>query len=104
MLIVDLRLRMHDLAAQMADMRIWLDHHSIEASAFSLTNSIACLAFREELQAEAFALQFGGRVRPISDEPGNREPRESIPIAVDRGDRTARASHVLEDRAADLAA
>ena len=84
MLIVDLRLRPHDLAAQMANMRIWLDQHNIEASGFSFANNIACLAFRQELQGEAFALQFGGRVRPIRDEPGNRELPETTSIVTDR--------------------
>jgi hypothetical protein len=78
---VDLRVLPHDLGRQMGDMRIWLDRHNVETLGFFLAKSIARLKFREKLQAEAFALQFGGRVLPVRDEPGNGKVPETLPIA-----------------------
>jgi hypothetical protein len=82
MLFVDLWLPLANLAAQMGSMRIWLDRHGIETSGFSLTDNIARVAFREKLQAEAFALQFGGRVFPIANKRGDGELSETLPIAA----------------------
>ena len=82
MLFVDLWIPPDDFAAQMGDMRIWLDRHQIKTSGFSLKDSIARVAFRQKMQAEAFALQFGGRVFPIADKPGNGELSETLPIAA----------------------
>src|ERR1051325_4644845 len=79
---VDLRILPDDLGRQMGDMRIWLDRHKAETSGFSITKSIARLEFREKLQAEAFALQFGGRVLPVPDQPGNGKLPETLPIVV----------------------
>lgn len=82
MLFVDLWLPPHDLAAQMGYMRTWLDRHRIEASGFSLEDSVARVAFRKKLQADAFALQFGGQVFPIAHEPGNGGVSETLPIVA----------------------
>jgi len=79
---VDLPILPHDLGHQMGDMRIWLDRHKVETSGFSITKSIARLEFREELHAEAFAYQFGGRVLPVPDQPGNGKLPENLPIVV----------------------
>jgi hypothetical protein len=82
MLTVDLWLPRRDLATQMANMRIWLDQHDVETSGFSLANNIASLAFRVRLQAEAFALQFGGSVLPDPEpeEGRNGDLWETLPI------------------------
>ena len=59
---VHLQLRPNDLAAQMSDMRTWLDRHNVEPLGFSYREGIgclvACLEFREKRQAEAFSALF----------------------------------------------
>jgi hypothetical protein len=66
MQIVDLQLPRHQLSAQMAAMRIWLDEHRLEPTSF------VCNDAREEVrvvvtftlagEARAFADRFAGRV------------------------------------------
>ena len=70
MFFVDLRLAPHDLAAQMGDMRIWLDRHMVEASGFLVKGAMARLAFRVKDAAEGFASRFAGRM--ISEPPIHR--------------------------------
>jgi hypothetical protein len=67
MFFVDLRPPPHNLAAQMGDMRIWLDRHKVETSGFRVEGAMARLAFRVKGEAEGFALRFAGRM--ISDSP-----------------------------------
>ncbi len=70
MFLVDLRIARHDLAAQMGDMRTWLDRHKVEASGFFIKGAMARLGFRVKDEAESFALRFAGRM--ISEPPIRR--------------------------------
>jgi hypothetical protein len=74
MFTVEIRLAAGNLAADMSDMRTWLDKHSIEPAAFSyvtrMSRAVASLAFRVKTEAEAFALPFEGRLVA----PGPRRP------------------------------
>jgi hypothetical protein len=60
MFFVDLRIPRHELAAQMGDMRIWLDRQKIETAGFFMAGALARLAFKNAPQAEAFAVRFAG--------------------------------------------
>ena len=68
MFLVHLQLPPNDLAAQMGDMRIWLDRHNVGTSGFSYREGIgcamACLEFRLKCQADAFSAWFFNRGVP----------------------------------------
>ena len=64
MFLVNVSVGPRDLAAQMGDMRIWLDGRQIETADFFVKGAIARLAFRASQNAEAFAARFAGRIVP----------------------------------------
>jgi hypothetical protein len=71
---VHLQLPLNDLAAQMRDMRTWLDRYNVEPSGFSYREGIgclvACLEFRVKRQAEAFSAWFVNRRVPAEYQLG----------------------------------
>jgi hypothetical protein len=64
---VELKVSDEDLAAQLADMRAWLDGKRFEPSTFTYFRDHAALlvrvSFKLEHEAQAFALQFHGTLR-----------------------------------------
>ncbi len=62
---VELRLSQSDLPREMGAMRVWLDQHRFEPSAFSCRDVddgvLVSLEFKIAHQAHAFAERFGGR-------------------------------------------
>jgi hypothetical protein len=67
---VELRLNPSDLPREMGAMRVWLDQHRFEPSAFSCRDVddgvLVSLEFRIANQAHAFAQRFGGRADTAS--------------------------------------
>jgi hypothetical protein len=67
---VEMRLHPSELCAAMAEMRLWLDQHRFEPSAFCCREGGAGVLVRVEFkvtgEAEAFAGRFSGRI----DGPG----------------------------------
>ena len=64
MFFVDLRLPPRDLAAPMAEMRIWLDRRGIETAKFRVEGAMTRLGFSDRRHAEAFAARFAGLITP----------------------------------------
>lgn len=68
---VELRLNPSDLPREMGAMRVWLDQHRFEPSAFSCRDVdegvLVSLEFKIAHQAVAFAERFGGRADAISE-------------------------------------
>ena len=62
---VELRLSSSDLPREMGAMRVWLDQHRIEPSAFSCRDVdagvLVSLEFKIANQAHAFSQRFGGQ-------------------------------------------
>ena len=70
---VELCLNPSDLPREMGAMRVWLDQHRFEPSAFSCRDVddgvLVSLEFRIANQAHAFAQRFGGRTGTASELP-----------------------------------
>ena len=70
---VELRLSPGDLPREMGAMRVWLDRHRFEPSAFSCRGVddevLVYLEFKIANQAHAFAQRFGGRADAASELP-----------------------------------
>ena len=70
---VELRLNPSDLPREMGAMRVWLDQHRFEPSAFSCRDVddgvLVSLEFKIANQAHAFAQRFGGRADAASALP-----------------------------------
>ena len=70
---VELRLNLSDLPREMGTMRVWLDEHGFEPSAFSCRDVddgvLVSLEFKIANQAHAFAQRFGGRADAASKLP-----------------------------------
>jgi hypothetical protein len=70
---VELRFSPRDLPRQMGAMRVWLDQHRFEPSAFSCRDVddgvLVSLEFKIANQAQAFAQHFGGRADAASQLP-----------------------------------
>jgi hypothetical protein len=68
---VELCLNPSDLPREMGAMRVWLDQHRFEPSAFSCRDVddgvLVSLEFRIANQAHAFAQRFGGRADATSE-------------------------------------
>ena len=68
---VELRLSQSDLPREMGAMRVWLDQHRFEPSAFSCRDIddgvLVSLEFKIAHQAHAFAERFGGRADAASE-------------------------------------
>jgi hypothetical protein len=100
MFFVDLRIPRHELAAQMGDMRIWLDRQKIETAGFLIKGALASLAFNGAMQAEAFTVRFGGSMvqdLPIRVRPKIRRRRAGGSLAAAQSGR----SRLLRRLAAD---
>jgi hypothetical protein len=67
---VDVPLVGADIAAAMAEMREWLDHHRCEPDGFHHVTRdqrlTCCVDFKLESEAAAFARAFSGRLRTAS--------------------------------------
>ena len=70
---VELCLNPSDLPREMGAMRVWLDQHRFEPSAFSCRDVddgvLVALEFKIANQAHAFAQRFGGRADAASKLP-----------------------------------
>lgn len=85
MFFVDLRLPPRDLAAQMGDMRVWLDRHEIDTARFLVNGAMARLGFSDRQHAEAFAARFAGLITPdplISENEAGRPDRNETGAPV----------------------
>jgi hypothetical protein len=64
--VIEICLLDHDLAAEMAEMRTWLDEHGYEPSIFHYQHRpdglVILVGFEIAIEAGAFAKRFGGRV------------------------------------------
>ena len=65
MYVVDIHVEQGELSRQMSAMRIWLDEHRFEPSAFFCRDAdygtLVCIEFKVPREAEAFAEHFDGR-------------------------------------------
>jgi hypothetical protein len=83
---VEIGLRPSELSGAMAEMRIWLDDHRFEPSAFCCRDVGAGVLVRVDFkitdEADAFADRFGGRVEQASTAPGGpdhmRDPSSAL--------------------------
>jgi hypothetical protein len=60
--IVEIRRNADGIAAEMNQMRDWLDAHRIEPLLFQLNGAVLSLGFENAGEATAFAYAFDGRV------------------------------------------
>lgn len=83
MLTAELKIDDDQLAARLAEIRVWLDGKGFEPSTFTYFHDDAGLlvriSFKVNDEAQAFASAFGGSVSPTSRRPLHFAERSNIP-------------------------
>jgi|GEM_PF-883055 hypothetical protein len=85
---VEIRLSRQELSDLMAMMRMWLDEHRVEPSAFTSHDVeggvLVRIEFPRTSEAEAFAARFGGRLTGPAGAAAEELGRGILPSALPR--------------------